>query len=107
MIFVACSLCFRLALERADTPSKAVDVLAELLVIHGQGGADCEHASGLICQNSFLIANQSEAWVFETAGRHWAAKRIKSMIYSNCYLCFILERYSIFIYHMCLFYAVQ
>ena len=85
MISVGCSLCFRLALERADSPSKAVDVLAELLVHHGQGGPCCEEASGWTYQNSFLIANQTEAWVFETAGRHWAAEQIKSMIYSNCY----------------------
>ena len=87
-ISVACVLCCRLALERADSPSRAVDMLGRLLQGHGQGGSCTEHISSWTYQNSFLIAGQSEAWVFETAGRHWAAEQIKSRICSK-YFSFI------------------
>ena len=87
-ISVACVLCCRLALERADSPSRAVDMLGRLLQGHGQGGSCTEHISSWTYQNSFLIAGQSEAWVFETAGRHWDAEQIKSRICSK-YFSFI------------------
>jgi len=65
----------RLALERAATARSAVQIITDLLEIHGQGG-NCGHAHKLFYHNSFLLADPASVWVLETAGRHWAAKQI-------------------------------
>lgn len=68
----------RLGLERARTAEEAVGVMAELLERHGQGGS-CE-APGLpfrTYHNSFIAADPRDAWVLETAGRHWVAERVR------------------------------
>ncbi|KAA0716106.1 Secernin-3 [Triplophysa tibetana] len=67
----------RLALERADTAEKAVDVITELLEKYGQGGNCMEDESGFTYHNSFLISDRTEAWVLETAGKYWAAETVK------------------------------
>ena len=66
----------RLGLERADTAEQAVSVITELLEAHGQSG-DCGHTHTLRYHNSFLIADHSQAWILETAGRDWAARRVE------------------------------
>jgi hypothetical protein len=67
----------RLALERARSASDAVDVLGQLLAAHGQGGVgDAEHHEAYF--SSFLVADPSEAWVVDTSGRSWAARRVGS-----------------------------
>lgn len=68
----------RLALERSTSAAMAVDIIAELLESHGQGGACSENEPDLTYHNSFLIADATEAWVLETAGKYWAAEQIKS-----------------------------
>lgn len=68
----------RLALERADTAEKAVDVITDLLEKYGQGGNCMEDECGFTYHNSFLISDRKEAWVLETAGKHWAAERVEA-----------------------------
>ncbi|MBN2360754.1 MAG: C69 family dipeptidase [Deltaproteobacteria bacterium] len=67
----------RLALERADTAERAVEVLVELLERHGQGGSCCVEHKGFTYHNSFLAADPRGAFVLETAGRLWAAERVQ------------------------------
>lgn len=65
----------RLGLERGGTAAQAKNVIIALLEQHGQGGPCAENDPSLTYHNSFLIADYHEAWVLETAGRHWAAQR--------------------------------
>jgi dipeptidase len=67
----------RLALERGKTAIEAMHVITTLLEKHGQSG-DAERTGEwgkANYHNSFLIADPKEAWVLETAGRYWVAKR--------------------------------
>ncbi|KAK4289283.1 hypothetical protein Pmani_037735, partial [Petrolisthes manimaculis] len=68
----------RLGLERGSTAESALDIITSLLEQHGQGGPCSDTQPGLLYHNSFLIADTKEAWVLETAGRHWVAENIKS-----------------------------
>lgn len=68
----------RLALERCKTAMEAVHLVIDLLEKHGQGG-NCGYEKPLVYHNSFLIADTSEAWLLETAGRYWVAERVKDI----------------------------
>jgi dipeptidase len=68
----------RLALERAATAEEALEVLIWLLEEYDQGG-NCGFSHPLYYHNSYLIADSNDAWVFETAGRHWAAQKVKDI----------------------------
>ena len=65
----------RLGLERGTTAQQALEVITALLEAHGQGGP-CAKDLSLEYHNSFLIADGGDAWVLETAGRHWAAEQV-------------------------------
>ncbi|GBC71037.1 hypothetical protein HRbin02_00814 [Candidatus Calditenuaceae archaeon HR02] len=66
----------RLALERSRNSEEALKLITE--IVDNQGGSGSyEHR--LIYSNSFIIADPREAWVLETAGRHWAAKKIEGV----------------------------
>jgi secernin len=66
----------RLGLERAKTADEALQVIGALLERYGQGGS-CEATHYRTYQNSFIIPDASGAWVLETAGHRWAAKRVR------------------------------
>lgn len=65
----------RLALERAKTARQALDIITSLLEVYGQGGSG-GYTHHFYYDNSFLIADPQEAWVLETAGRHWVAEKV-------------------------------
>lgn len=67
----------RLALERRSTARGALDTITELLEKYGQGGNCGYRNKGFYYHNSFLIADSKEAWVLETAGKLWAAKKVE------------------------------
>jgi secernin len=68
----------RLALERAGTARAALKVITDLLETYGQSG-NCGYRKPLYYHNSFILADPYEAWVLETAGRHWAAERVRDV----------------------------
>ncbi|MBN2228908.1 MAG: C69 family dipeptidase [Candidatus Thorarchaeota archaeon] len=65
----------RLGLERGRNAREALDIITELLEAHGQGGP-CEFGGILTYHNSFIIADDSEAWVLETSQRRWIAEKV-------------------------------
>jgi secernin len=74
----------RLGLERGKTAYEAMQVIVALVGRYGQSG-DCERSGEwgkANYHNSFLIADPNEAWVLETAGRYWVAKKITHGVYS-------------------------
>jgi len=68
----------RLALERCRTSLEAVHLITDLLAKHGQGG-NCGYGKQFYYHNSFLIADRESAWVLETAGPFWAAKKVQDV----------------------------
>lgn len=68
----------RLALERAKTADEALDVITNLLETYGQSG-NCGFSHPMYYHNSFLICDRQNAWVLETAGREWAAEKVKTV----------------------------
>ncbi|MEX2393657.1 MAG: C69 family dipeptidase [Actinomycetota bacterium] len=71
----------RLGLERGSTAREAVEVMTALLERYGQSGS-CYQQGGNY-HSSFLIADPTEIWVLETAGKTWAAKRSSVAAISN------------------------
>ncbi|XP_046531743.1 secernin-2 isoform X2 [Equus quagga] len=67
----------RLALERSSSAQEALHVITGLLERYGQGGSCREDPTPFCYHNTFLLADRTEAWVLETAGRLWAAHRIQ------------------------------
>lgn len=52
-------------------------MITGLLERYGQGGSCREDPTPFCYHNTFLLADRTEAWVLETAGRLWAAQRIQ------------------------------
>lgn len=66
----------RLGLERAANVEEALEVLSSLLAEHGQGGSGWAEID-FPYDSSFLLADAREAWILETSGREWAARRCR------------------------------
>jgi dipeptidase len=70
----------RLGLERGATARQALDVMTALLEGHGQGGSPRHNDPRAACyDSSFILADPGEAWVLETSGRDWAARRVQGV----------------------------
>jgi dipeptidase len=70
----------RLGLERGGTAREALDVMAALLEKHGQGGSPRHNDPKAECyDSSFILADPKEAWVLETSGREWVARRVQGV----------------------------
>lgn len=70
----------RLALERSQTARQAVEIMGQLIEQYGQFGSGVptrSHETGGY-DNSFIIADPTEAWVLEAVGKRWVAKCITS-----------------------------
>ncbi|MDD5367658.1 MAG: C69 family dipeptidase [Anaerolineaceae bacterium] len=65
----------RLALERAETADKALDVVISLVEQFGQGG-NGGYKHPFYYDNSFMIADFRSAWVLDFSGNQWAARQI-------------------------------
>lgn len=75
----------RLALHNSATATAGVDLILSLLDEWGQGG-DGSFIGTLTYSNSFIIADRSELYILETAGTHWAVKRmVEHASISNAY----------------------
>ena len=75
----------RTALEKAAAAREAIDVIADLLKEHGQN-ANAHPTMDRRYENTFILCDPEEAWVMETAGREWAARKIEDFAaVSNCY----------------------
>ncbi len=85
----------RLALERSSTATQAISLICDLIEMYGQGGACSENDPTLTYHNSFLIADPSEAWVLETAGKWWITQQINDGIRNISNALSIRSEYSI------------
>ncbi len=65
----------RLALERCKTAYDALMLSTELIQHYGQGG-NAGMAHTLYYHNSFIFADTKEAYVLETANKHWVAIKV-------------------------------
>ena len=66
----------RLALERSASVEQALETITGLLSDYGQGGICGYEDKKMAYHNSFIMADHREAWVLETAGHLWAAKKV-------------------------------
>jgi dipeptidase len=65
----------RLGLERGRTARQALDVITALMKEFGQGGSG-EANVNMSYNNSFIIADSSEAFILETSDRRYAWKQV-------------------------------
>ncbi len=75
----------RIALERATSASEAIDVIIDHIARFGQGGRCGYRHRNFRYDSAFALADSRQAWVLETAGPFWAARRIGGIwSLSNC-----------------------
>lgn len=66
----------RIGLERARDCQEAIEIMTGLLEQYGQGGS-AELKGNSHFDSSFLMSDTREAYILETAGRKWAARKIE------------------------------
>ncbi|MBD3339850.1 MAG: peptidase C69 [Candidatus Lokiarchaeota archaeon] len=69
----------RLGLERGKTAEEALNIITNLLVKYHQGGGCALGNSGWTYHNSFIIADEKEAYILETADDWWIAEIVKDV----------------------------
>jgi len=69
----------RLGLERGENAINALNVITSLLEKYHQGGGCAYNNPRWTYHNSFLIADQKEAFVLETADDWWIAEKVKDV----------------------------
>ena len=65
----------RLGLERGRSAAEAKRVITDHVERYGQGGS-AAYGGTRRYHNSFIVADPGEAWVLETSGRAWVARRV-------------------------------
>lgn len=68
----------RLALEMCSNAKEALNYITLLVEKYGQGGK-AGYTQNLKYHNSYIIADFEEAYVLETAGRHWVYEKVKDI----------------------------
>lgn len=66
----------RLALEQSKTAHEAVILIQNLLAKYSQNACGGYQDKGMFYHNSFIIADDTEGYVLETAGVFWVLKRV-------------------------------
>jgi secernin len=66
----------RLGLERSKTAREAAEVIGGLIERYGQGGSAQYDVDFRYC-GSFIIADHADAYVLESSGRQWTARRVE------------------------------
>ncbi|UJP64427.1 carcinine hydrolase/isopenicillin-N N-acyltransferase family protein [Mongoliitalea daihaiensis] len=66
----------RLCLERCTKATEALTLIQELLQTYGQDACGGYKNNSFFYHNSFIISDPEESFVFETAGKSWAYRRI-------------------------------
>lgn len=69
----------RIALGVSHSADDALDLLIDLTERYAQGGQMGYRNRTFRYNSSFIVADPTTAWVFETAGNLWAAKRIRGV----------------------------
>jgi secernin len=73
----------RLALERAENATQALETIISLLERYGQGG-NCGFDHNFEYDNAFLIIDKDDLFVLDTVGKQWAYKKLSKASISNC-----------------------
>ncbi|MEM4736225.1 MAG: C69 family dipeptidase [Candidatus Thorarchaeota archaeon] len=68
----------RLGLERGDSARNALEVIVDLLESYGQGGYS-DVSGVMMYHNSFLIADDHEAFILETSQRRWVMQQVRDI----------------------------
>jgi secernin len=66
----------RLGLERSKTAREATEIIGALIERHGQGGSAQFDVDFRYC-GGFIIADHADAYVLESSGRQWIARRVE------------------------------